>query len=41
MFIFKRPISAVLAGLVTTLIGVLLAQGFTVASTVQQGAAAW
>jgi len=36
MFNFKRPLSAVIAGLVTALIGLLLNQGFAAAAAVQQ-----
>lgn len=36
MFIFRRPIGAVFAGLATALIGLLLDQGFSVAAAISQ-----
>jgi hypothetical protein len=39
MFLFKRPITGVMAGLATALIGLLLDKGFTAAWAIQHAAA--
>ena len=40
MFVFRRPIGAVIAGLATALIGLLLDKGFSVATAISHASVA-